>query len=227
MCGNVTGSVVSKNLIRNSNQRCIVVHRSHELLVDGNVAYDTFGHCFMTEDGNEKGNVFSGNLGAVTRNVPQGGLIPSSSVANNGEETDNMASTFWITNPENTFTGNVAAGSESSGFWLELRSAVRGPNPEEFANISPREEPLTLFDNNVAHSNFDVSVTCRESVCDCVLACFHSPILCANVYRQRQKGIRTYPTGYLAVEQARFLNSRIYRNRGKSLPMVLRFDCGV
>ena len=45
---------MSKNLIRLSNERCIIVHRSHNLLIDGNVAYNTFGHCFMTKDGNEK-----------------------------------------------------------------------------------------------------------------------------------------------------------------------------
>jgi len=156
MCGDVTGSVVSKNLIRLSKQRCIVVHRSHNLLVDGNVAYDTFGHCFMTEDGNEKGNVFSGNLGALTHDATT--VIPDNGM--NGKETDDDASTFWMTNPSNSWTGNVAAGSESNGFWLELRSSVRGPNPEEFEDMRPREDPLTLFSNNVAHSNRDVSDSC-------------------------------------------------------------------
>lgn len=153
MCGDVTGSVVSKNLIRKSNQRCIVVHRSHNLLVDGNVAYDTYGHCFMTEDGNEKGNTFSYNLGALTRRAID--LIPDDGT--NGRESDDDAATFWMTNPSNKWIGNVAAGSESNGYWLELKYEVRGPNPEEFAHIYPKEEPLTLFSNNVAHSNKDVS----------------------------------------------------------------------
>ena len=65
LSGYVTGSVVSKNLIRESNQRCIVVHGTHYLAVEENVAYDTSGHCFMTEDGAETGNTFRNNLGAL------------------------------------------------------------------------------------------------------------------------------------------------------------------
>lgn len=99
---------------------------------------------------------------------------------------DDEASTFWMTNPSNSWVGNVAAGSESNGFWLELRSRVRGPNPEEFEDMRPKEELLTLFSGNVAHSN-------------------------------RDKGIRTYPNGYVPDEQAVFLNSRSYRNRGDGL----------
>jgi len=45
----VSGSVVSKNLIRESNQRCIVVHGSYNLTIADNVAYEHKGHCFMTE----------------------------------------------------------------------------------------------------------------------------------------------------------------------------------
>lgn len=146
----MTGSVVSKNLIRYSNQRCIVVHRTNNLLLDGNVAYDTFGHCFMTEDGAEQGNVFRNNLGALTRRAIH--LIPD-----NGKETDDDASTFWMTNPTNSWIGNVAAGSQSNGFWLELQYQVRGSNTEQYAHIVPKEEPLRLFSNNVAHSNRDVS----------------------------------------------------------------------
>ncbi len=33
---------------------------------------------------------------------------------------DNTASTFWITNPNNTYRDNVAAGSDSNGFWMSL-----------------------------------------------------------------------------------------------------------
>jgi hypothetical protein len=157
MCGDVTGSVVSKNLIRESNQRCIVVHRSHNLQIDGNVAYDTFGHCFMTEDGNEKGNTFTNNLGALTHNVPENNVIPDDGT--NGEETDNDAATFWMTNPSNTWVGNVAAGSQTNGFWFEMRDRVRGPNAEEFDDMRPKEDPLTLFSENVAHSNGVVSIS--------------------------------------------------------------------
>jgi hypothetical protein len=51
MCGDVTGSKLSKNMIREFNQRCAAVHGTDNFFVDGNVAYDTFGHCFSIEDG--------------------------------------------------------------------------------------------------------------------------------------------------------------------------------
>lgn len=69
LCESVSGSVVSKNLIHKSNQRCVVVHGTDDLVVSENVAYDTAGHCFMTEDGIEQGNEFLYNLGALTRKV--------------------------------------------------------------------------------------------------------------------------------------------------------------
>jgi len=144
---------VSKNLIRKSNQRCIVVHGTNYLTVEDNVAHDTAGHCFMLEDGQEKGNVFRNNLGALTCRVDD--LIPDN--GSNGEETDDRPSTFWITNPTNSWEGNVAAGSQDNGFWLELCTSVRGPQAAMYPDLNPRKAPLTLFKNNVAHCNRNVS----------------------------------------------------------------------
>ena len=53
MNGAMPDSIVSKNTVRQSNQRCIVVHGTNDLLVENNVAYDTKGHCFIVEDGIE------------------------------------------------------------------------------------------------------------------------------------------------------------------------------
>ena len=138
---------MSKNSIIDSNQRCIVVHGTHNLTVADNVAFETRGHCYMTEDGGEFDNVFSGNLGASTRSARR--LVRSF-------ESDRMnPSTFWAPNPANIWIGNVAAGSESMGFWFELQDAVRPPT--SFMPLSrgvvPRRIPLKLFVDNVAHSN--------------------------------------------------------------------------
>ena len=149
MCQSVAGSVVSKNVVRQSHQRCYVIHGTNDLTVDSNVAYDTFGHCFMLEDGGEMGNVLTGNLASVTRKVDT--LIRP-------EETDNVPSSFWITNPMNSFIGNVAAGSEHSGFWFEMRDSVRAPTSSMVPAMNPSILPLTLFKDNVAHSNYDHGV---------------------------------------------------------------------
>jgi len=50
MSDSVSGSVVSKNLVRESHQRCYVAHGTHDIVFSDNVAYDTFGHCYITEE---------------------------------------------------------------------------------------------------------------------------------------------------------------------------------
>lgn len=107
----------------------------------------------MLEDGHERYNVFTGNLGASTERPQR--LIPD--MGTNGQETDRDAATFWITNPTNSFIGNVAAGSQVNGFWFELNNQVRGPIADRFARYNPKRQPLIAFRDNVAHSNRRVS----------------------------------------------------------------------
>jgi hypothetical protein len=150
-CGKVDGAVVAKNTIRQSNQRCVVVHGTHNLEIRENIAFDTKGHCFLLEDGHETGNMFIRNLGAQTGTPTH--VIPDKGT--NGIETDDRPSTFWITNPKNSFIGNVAAGSEESGFWFEPK--LRGDRAGLYPDLDPRSESLTLFKDNIAHSNRKVS----------------------------------------------------------------------
>ena len=67
-----------------------------------------------------------------------------------------MAS-YWITNPDNTFRDNVAAGSDSNGFWMSLPEHPNGKfaGTEISANTWPRRTPFKEFNGNVAHSNYD------------------------------------------------------------------------
>ena len=50
-----------------SLQRCMIVHATSNLLIEGNVAYETRGHCYITEEGSEFNNTFLRNLGMSTR----------------------------------------------------------------------------------------------------------------------------------------------------------------
>jgi len=138
------GSLISKNLVRASNQRCIVMHGTHKVTISDNVAFDTFGHCYMTEDGAEWSNVFRNNLGAYTRRPAK--LIRST-------ESDNFPATFWITQPSTHLIGNVAAGSESSGFWLEAKGRLPGMGLAINVGVTPRFVALGSFVNNTSHSN--------------------------------------------------------------------------
>ncbi len=42
-----TPSLVKKNVVRQSNQRCYVIHGSQNVTLEENISFDTFGHCFM------------------------------------------------------------------------------------------------------------------------------------------------------------------------------------
>jgi len=55
------------------------------------------------------------------------------------QETDDEPSVFWISNPQNYFYGNVAAGSEKFGYWIEARGLASTLN-------------LHAFDDNEVHS---------------------------------------------------------------------------
>ncbi len=76
-------------------QRCIVIHQSNKVMVEGNIAFGHQGHCFMLEDGVEVGNVFNENLGTD-------GWRLSCSESIMGDKDDFEASTFWISNALNT-----------------------------------------------------------------------------------------------------------------------------
>ena len=114
LSSNAIGSKIVKNLIWESHQQCIVIHGTDNVqLVQDNIAFDTLVYCFKLEDGIETGNIFVRNLGALTWSPTK--------ITPNNEGTDNELATFWITNPTHYFNDNVAAGSNSSGFWFELK----------------------------------------------------------------------------------------------------------
>ena len=70
---------------------------------------------------------------------------------------DNTVSSFWITNPDNTYRDNVAAGSDANGFWMSLPEHPNGQfEGTEISKATwPRRTPFREFKGNVAHSNYD------------------------------------------------------------------------
>jgi len=92
MNGDVSGSVVSKNVVRGSHQRCYVLHGTDNAIVVDNVALDAVGHCYVLEDGGETGNTFERNLAAMVETQPLERSIGAS---------DHEATSFWITNVQN------------------------------------------------------------------------------------------------------------------------------
>jgi len=154
----------------------VTVHGTNDLRVENNVTYNIVGHCFFLEDGIEHGNEFVRNLAIQIKCHPTKQCVPYNLAANgevdgnrqtirqaslSGKDTllpsDNTVSAFWITNPDNSFVGNVAAGSDENGFWLSLPEHPQGAfkDSEVSKAVWPRRTPLRAFRGNVAHSNFD------------------------------------------------------------------------
>ncbi|SFB94556.1 Por secretion system C-terminal sorting domain-containing protein [Algibacter lectus] len=151
--GNTTGQFIKNSSVHKSFNRAITVHSTNNTLVEGNVAYDFIGHGFFLEDGSETGNTFLNNLGVLCKRPPEGQEVTANDRgigADQGVPPEAFPSTFWITNPNNNFIGNVAAGSDGSGFWhLVLTESLGDVVP----NYEPGIQPMGTFNNNKAHSN--------------------------------------------------------------------------
>jgi cell migration-inducing and hyaluronan-binding protein len=70
---------------------------------------------------------------------------------------DNTVASYWITNPDNVFVDNVAAGSDENGFWMSLPEHPNGAfqGTDQSKATWPRRTRIREFHNNTAHSNFD------------------------------------------------------------------------
>jgi cell migration-inducing and hyaluronan-binding protein len=173
--GEGQGQYIANSSIHDTYSRCVTVHGTNNVRVENNVTYNTVGHCFFLEDAVETGNQFIHNLGMMTKCHPDGKpCVPTNlapfgpgdgqnflTAGQNAKDvlipSDNTASTFWITNPDNVYRDNVAAGSEAIGFWFALPEHPTGAF--EGTDVSkatwPRRMRLREFKGNTAHSNFD------------------------------------------------------------------------
>jgi len=144
MSNSAEGSKISKNIVLNSHQRGFVVHGTHDVKLEENVAFGVHGICYMLEDGSEENNYFIRNIGMNIK-------IPDTVI---DQESDSRPSTFWISNPHNHYIENVASGVEGLGFgyWMDLLPTVRGASLSSglYDNVNPTTRPLLTFDGNVA-----------------------------------------------------------------------------
>ena len=173
--GEGQGQYVQNSSIHDTYSRCVTVHGTNDVRVENNVTFNTVGHCFFLEDAVEHGNQFVHNLAILTKCHPDGKPCEPTNLGpfktEDGKNfnlagqdakdilipSDNTASSFWITNPDNIYRDNVAAGSEETGFWLALPEHPTGAflGKEGSENIWPRRTRVREFKGNIAHSNFD------------------------------------------------------------------------
>ena len=162
LAGNALGSYFRDSVVYGSSNRAVTIHGTNNLSVENNIAYDHVGHGIFLEDGVETGNQINYNLALKTRR-PTVGLLPTDTGPISFQSQG--PATYWITNPNNTFIGNVAAGSAGSGFWLIFPEQPLGESSNttkfpQFAGYKPNLQPLGDFRDNKAHSNplaFDIN----------------------------------------------------------------------
>ena len=229
--GDAPGQYVENSSIHDTYSRCVTIHGTNDVRVQNNVTYNTVGHCFFLEDGIEHGNQFIHNLAIQTKCHPTLPCVPMN-LAANGERgpeykdraaytkasfhgghtlipSDNTVASYWITNPDNSFIDNVAAGSDENGFWLSLPMHPQGAFKDSPVSktIWPRRTPLRAFRGNVAHSNFDGFMFDR------------------NIYQDNTFGLATIP--FLPLKnpadldsealETHFQNLTSYKNRNGGL----------
>ena len=170
LVGDTQGQYIENSAIHDTYSRCVTVHGTNNVRVQNNVAYNNVGHCYFLEDGVEHGNQYISNLGMLTKCHPTrpcnstnaivgtyGGGAQGQNATDQLLPSDNTAATFWITNPDNTYRGNVSAGSEATGFWMAFPEHPTGKfeGTEIAAKTWPRRMPFREFSGNVAHSDIE------------------------------------------------------------------------
>jgi cell migration-inducing and hyaluronan-binding protein len=179
LVGDAKGQYIRNAAIHDTYNRCVTVHGTHNVRIENNVTYNIVGHCFFLEDGIEHGNQFVRNLAIQIKCHTSKPCMPTN-LAPNGEASftnenraayraasmsakdtllpsDNTVAAYWITNPDNIFIDNVAAGSDENGFWWSLPLNPQGAflGTDIAKTIWPRRTRMAEFRGNVAHSNFD------------------------------------------------------------------------
>src|SRR5881394_3353948 len=144
LVGDAKGQYIKNAAIHDTYSRCVTVHGTNYLQIENNVTYNTVGHCFFMEDGIEHDNQFVHNLAIQTKChtskpcdptnlAPFGSSSDGLNFKLTGQDSkevlipsDNTASSYWITNPDNVYRDNVAAGSDVTGFWMSLPEHPQG-----------------------------------------------------------------------------------------------------
>jgi cell migration-inducing and hyaluronan-binding protein len=179
LIGDAMGQYIKNASLHDTYNRCVTVHGTNFLRVENNVTYNTVGHCFFLEDGAEHGNEFVHNLAIQTKCHTSKACVPTalgpsgetSTRGTGGQQSkdvllpsDNTVASYWITNPDNTFRDNVAAGSDMNGFWMSLPLHPQGKfeGTEIAAKTWPRNMSVREFKGNTAHSNYDAFMMDRN-----------------------------------------------------------------
>ena len=189
--GDRSKDIFRNSSVTNSNNRGVTIHGTNNLTIEGVVVHDVHGHGFFFEDAVETGNTLVGNLVLGVHTV--GGefnafnapgkedpfVVDTHDRVNENRSRFSSSAAYWITNPNNTFVGNIAAGAgdqrtdswaepekgvaAGTGFWYAIPRVAIGESSREgggFEDYHPIFETFGTFDYNTSHStaiglNFD------------------------------------------------------------------------
>jgi hypothetical protein len=151
-----TGQYFRNSVVNESANRGVVIHGTNGVEVSRNVIFDIEGHGIFTEDAVERRNLIDGNLVLRIRNPnmnPQDALKQHEATQSSG---------FWLSNPDNIITNNVAADCGAFGYWLAFPSNPWGESQSVLDTdgllLNPSRILFGTFDNNTAHSNGNVGI---------------------------------------------------------------------
>jgi|GEM_PF-7064275 len=131
LLGNVDGQFIRHSSIHHTFNKGLTIHGTNNAHLTENVIFETIGHSYFFENGQETGNVLTNNLGFNTR------LSDSAEIASDPDDFKEV-STYWVENVDNILVGNHAGGSEKHGFFYDAGNEEAGP---------------TEFISNTTHSN--------------------------------------------------------------------------
>jgi hypothetical protein len=148
--GDRKGDFLAGSAIHSSFHRAAVIHSTHNVKIEGNVAYDIPSHAFVwAEDGDEYGNQLINNLGALIRNpAPQHFAFPiNNAFHGNTSQSEHRCGVFWGRSfNKHVIRGNISAGAlDGFGFFFDLFT------PAPFQGDEGGE---LVFEDNIAHSTY-------------------------------------------------------------------------
>jgi hypothetical protein len=155
LAGDRAGNYLMSSAIHSSFQRATVMHSTHNVTLDGNVAYNIPNHAFVwAEDGDEYGNTLTRNLGVLIRNpAPEHFAFPiNNAFHGNTSQGEHRSAVFWGRSfNKHVIRGNISAGAlDGFGFFFDLFTPA--PNGGD-------EGGGMVFAGNIAHSTYKTLAT--------------------------------------------------------------------
>ncbi|MEM9102563.1 MAG: G8 domain-containing protein [Pseudomonadota bacterium] len=168
LAGDRSGDQLRGVSVTNSNNRGVTIHGTHNVLIQDVLLHDIHGHGFFMEDAVETGNTYLSNITLGIHKVGRSAAVGDrladlddpfivDTHDHVGQHPERFLSSagYWMTNPDNTWRGNVSAGSEGTGFWFLFPRRAIGASAldPQYAEVVPDKVNLKEFAYNVTHSS--------------------------------------------------------------------------